>query len=511
MTTYTLSTWEADAVSRGSDDKSSLRGKKSCFNDAQIDFVLNVYKRYAENRERVKIVAFMKHLKQQWQDQPWITPLPSRKTVEDMLIAGNCRQVKAKPSQKRDYYPAIKRLFPHAQAVLDGKEVVVSLGGREFSFIMEFSKDMATDAIGGFDVGKTETAELVKKAFDNHSRNHQQPLAALIDNRSGNIKAAIAMGAEGVLVIKAHPYRAETKGQIEGEFGLFERKVSRIVIDGENPEQQAMSILKKIAEVYLLLRNQTPRCSTCPFTPQKLMKAKLDSIAEEKAYKVLKAQQDIKREQQEQRLKISAELGDLLDDIVKEHKLSGDLLRLKRSMKWIEISTIKAAEQQFAVQSMRDTFLPAKRTIAYFYAIAKNMQIEKDQRRKKETAHRRYSLDQQAKAQRQETRLALEQQQRNKMLEKEPHLRVIRAVKNHMNLPPDFRKTMTVFKNNMDEALLAIVRKKQQARDNFIEKVHQGIMALTEFSLETRQQLVNQINDKITELSKTSEKVVTPN
>ena len=240
------------------------------------------------------------------------------------------------------------------------------------------------------------------------------------------------------------------------------------------------------------------------------MKAKPDSIAEEKAYKVLKAQQDIKREQQEQRLKISAELGDLLDDIVKEHKLSGDLLRLKRSMKWIELSTIKAAEQQFAVQSMRDTFVPAKRTMAYFYAIAKNMQLEKDQKRKEQTARRRYSLDQQAKAQRQEINLALEQQQRNQMLEKEPHVRVIQALKSHMALPPAFRKTMTVFKNNMDEALLAIVRKKQQTRNNFIEKVHQGIMALTEFSLETRQQLINQVNANIAELSTKPKKVVTP-
>ena len=138
------------------------------------------------------------------------------------------------------------------------------------------------------------------------------------------------------------------------------------------------------------------------------------------------------------------------------------------------------------------------------------MQLEKDQQRKEKTARRRYSLDQQAKAQRQETKLALEKQQRNHMLEKEPHVRVIKAVKSHTNLPPAFRKTMTIFKNNMDEALLAILRKKQQTRNKFIEKVHKGIMALTEFPLETRQQLIDQINQRITELSIESKKVVTP-
>ena len=505
MTYYLLTTWEAN---KKPDSQSSLQGKVSLFSDKQIAFVVNVFKDYVKERKRIKIKAFIKHLKIQWQNQPWLTPAPSRKTVMSMLEGNGRLKIKNQANKKQSYHPPLKRFFPHAQTVLDGKEVTVFLGGQSFDFVMELSKDMASDALGGFDVAKTETAELVKSAFENHSHNHQRPLAALIDNGSGNKKAAIDLGAEGVLVIKAYPYRAETKGQIEGEFGLFERTVSHIVIDGQTTEQQACSILKKIAEIYLRLRNQTPRCSTCPFTPEKLMRAEMDSVAAEKAYSILKAQQELKAKQQEQRLKITAEFNDLIESIVKEHQLSGDLLRFKKSLKWIEISTLKEAEYQFAVQSKRDTFDPAKRNMAYFYAIAKNLQIKADQTRREKVAYRRYSLDRQAKEKRLKIKLVLEEQKRQQIIAKAPHLRVIQALKGEMSLPPDFRKTVTIFKKKMDEALLSILRKNHAAKQNFVNKIHEEVMSLSEFSLETRYQIINQVNNRLKELSP-SLKVVT--
>jgi len=508
LTVHQLRVLEA---AESQDSQDSLTGKVSQFSDEQIAFVIGAYKNYDKERERVKIEAFMKHLRQQWKNQSWLTPPPSRKTVENMLVGNGCRKVKDRPTKRPGYHPAIKRFFPHVQTVLDGKDVIVSLGGQDFAFVLEYSKDMAADALGGLDVGKTETAELIKGTFEDHSRNHSRPLATLVDHGSGNKKAGIDLGAEGVLVIKAHPYRAETKGQIEGEFGLFERTVSNIVIEGETKEQQAMGILKKIAEIYLRLRNQTPRCSTCPFTPEKLMKARLDSTAAEEAYKELKAQEELKKKHQEQRLKISAELRYLIESIVKEHHLSGDLLHFKKSMKWIEISTTKKADLQFAVQSKKDTFDAGKRTMAYFYAIAKNMQMEIDQGRMQQEWRRLYSLEREFKEERHKLALALEEKQRQRMLEKSPHLRVIQAIKGEMSLTPDLRKTINFFKKMLDEALLSILRKSSATTKQIIEKIHEGVMALNEFSLETRYQLINQINNRLNELSLNFAKVVTPN
>jgi hypothetical protein len=508
LKTHLLAVWEANEPPSSEE---SLTGKVSQFSDEQIAFVTSTYQSYEKERKRVKIDAFMKHLRKLWKNKSWLTPPPSRKTVENMLVGNGCRQVEARSTKRPSYHPAIKRFSPHVQAVLDGKKVIVSLGSQDFGFAMEYSKDMAADAIGGFDVDKTETAELVKGAFENHSLNHRRPLAALVDHGSGNKKAAVDLAAEGVLVIKAHPYRAETKGQIEGEFGLFERKVSRIVIDGQTQEQQAMSILKKIAEIYLRLRNQTPRCSTCPFTPAKLMKANLDSIAAEEAYKELKAQDELKKKHQEQRLKITAEMRHLVENIVKEHHLSGNMLQFKRSMRWIEISTIKKAAMQFAAQSKRDTFDAGKKNMAYFYAIAKNMQLEIDQNHMQQEWRRLYSLEREFKEERNKIQLALEEKQRQRMLQKSPHLRVLQAIKGEMSLPPDFRKTIKFYKKMLDEALLSILRKSNIIKKKFVEKIHEGVMALSEFTLELRYQLINQINNRLNELSPNSAKVVTPN
>ncbi len=505
LSTHILSAWEKTPES-----KESLSGKTTTFTDAQIQFIVELYKSYEKERQRVKINAFMKHFREKWNRQSWLTPPPSRKAVEDMLLANGCRKPKAKALPKANYHPPVKRYFPHAQTVLDGKQVVVSLGGQQHPFVLEFSKDMAADAIGGCAVGKSETAELVKSAFQDHCQNHRKPLAALVDNGSGNAKAAIDLGAEGTLMIKAHPYRPETKGQIEGEFGLFARKVSHIKIEGNTQQQQAMNILKTIAKVYLRLRNQTPRCSVCPFTPKKLMKAKVDSIEAEQAYKTLKAQQDRKKTQSERRLKVSAEFHDLVDSIVKEHKLSGDLLVFKKYLKWIELSTIRKAEQQFAVQSRHDNFSPAKRTMAYFSAIARNMQNEKNQTRKQQAARRRYALDKMDKQKREKIKSELREQKEKNLLENQPHLKVISALQAEMALPVEFRKTINIFKNKIDQALLAILRKKQQRQKVFIEKIHENIMALSEFSMETRYQLVNQINERINTLSLKPAKVVTP-
>jgi len=453
----------------------------------------------------------MKDLRSQWKDQSWLTPAPSRKTVEDMLVANGLRKPKAAmPKGSKTYYPSVDRYFPHAQAVLDGKEVVVSLNRTDYPFTLEFSKDIATSAIGGAAVSTSETAEVVKRAFHNHSRQYGRPVAALIDNGKGNLKAAVDLGSEGTLFIKAWPGRPETKGHVEGEFSVFEKKVSHIVIEGETEQKQAMSILKHVSEVYLRLRNQTPRCSVCPFTPQKMMQAKLGSVEAGKAYDVFKERQKIKKKQKEQRLKISEQMKDLAESIVREHRLTGDLLRFKRSLRWIEISTLKEAERAFAVQSGRDIFDPAKRTMAYFFAIARNMQIQKDQERREQTARRRYQLYESAKENRKKVQAALEIQREKQLLEKQPHLKLINALKAELNLPESFRATITIFKNQMDQAILSIIRKKTQRRQSLIEKTHEAIMGLAYLSLETRYDLIKQVNERIKVLSNNKVKVVTP-
>ena len=120
LTVHQLRVLEA---AESQDSQDSLTGKVSQFSDEQIAFVIGAYKNYDKERERVKIEAFMKHLRQQWKNQSWLTPPPSRKTVENMLVGNGCRKVKDRPPKRPGYHPAIKRFFPHVQTVLDGNTV----------------------------------------------------------------------------------------------------------------------------------------------------------------------------------------------------------------------------------------------------------------------------------------------------------------------------------------------------------------------------------------------------
>ncbi len=505
ISAHILSSWEKKS-------QKTLQGQNRTFSDVQIEFIKSRYIDYDKERMKVKITAFMKYLRQQWQEQSWLTPAPSRKTVEDMLLANGLRKPKSTGShnQKPNYHPAVDRHFPHVQSVMDGKEVVVSINKNDYSFIMEFSKDMATDAICGSSVGKSENADLVKEAFNQHSQNYQKPLSTLIDNGKGNHKAAIDLGSEGTLFIKAWPYHPETKGQIEGEFGLFERNVSRIHIKGQSEQEKAMSILETLSRLYIRVRNSSPRCSVCPFTPEKLMKVRLDSTEAENAYQVLNEQQKIKKKEKEKRLKISNEKNDLIDSIVKELRLTGDRLRLKQSLKWIEIATLKEAEQIFSTYSRKDNFDSSKRNMAYFYAIARNLQREKDQKRKEQTARYRYSLDVNSREKREKIEAELARKKEKELLENEPHLKLINAIVSEMNLPSDFRKTISIFKNQMDEAIQSILRKKEQRRHTIIKNTHQAIMGLSQFSMDVRYEWINYVNERIDFLNVNGAKVVTP-
>jgi len=241
-----------------------------------------------------------------------------------------------------------------------------------------------------------------------------------------------------------------------------------------------------------------------------MMQAKLGSVEAGKAYDVFKERQEIKKKQKEQRLKISEQIKDLAESIVHEHRLTGDLLRFKNSMRWIEVSTLKDAETAFSVQSGRDNFDPSKRTMAYFFAIARNLQIRKDQERKKQTARRRYELSESATANRKKVEADMEIQREKQLLEKQPHLKLINALKAELNLPESFRSTITIFKNQMDQAILSITRKKAKRRQSLIEKTHEAIMGLAYLSLETRYDLIKKVNERIKVLSNNKVKVVTP-
>jgi hypothetical protein len=477
------------------------------FSDDQIKFVVQTWKEYENNRRKIRLQAFVKELKKRWRRQNWLTPPPSRQTVADML-SGNGIRV-AEPTRKKfKYHEQVKKFFPNAQTCLDGKRIDIALNGQAYFFTVEMAKDLASDAITAAEFGASETAELVEKTYQQHCQAYGNALSVLVDNGSGNKKAAVNLGKEGTLVISAYVQRPETKGQLEGEFGRFERLTTPILIQGQDEETLALSFAKSTVEMYAMLRNQTPRCASCPFTPEELMRYQTGDLEIKSAYNFLIARQEQKKENQAKRLKISQERQELMDSVVKEQKLRGNLLIFKKSFSSIETATIKEAEIAFAVYAGHDHFDESKRTMVYFCGIAKNIQYKKDQQRKEETARLRYGLDQKARKHREEIKTTRKEFLRRREHEKKPWLSLIENLKSETNLAPEF-KTFSIFRNKIDRTLSFMLTKGEQRFHTMIEKTEHAIMSLAEYPIQTRFCMVAFVKERMIKLSIPEAKTVT--
>jgi hypothetical protein len=517
LSTETLAQWE-----KNEEPQPSVRGWKESYSEPMIALVIDSWKTYCSDRKKVKISAFMKKLRENWQATDWLAtldvyyptwlvPCPSRKTVEDMLLGNGLRQPKTK---KRHSSPAekIRQYYPNAQVLLDGKEVELLYKNQLYGVNLEFCKDIASTAITGMAVSETENYQAVKKALGEHEGQYGWPLAALTDNRSANLPLAIELGNNGGLLIRARPYRPQSRGPIENEFGLFEKKVSRIEIKGQTDHEIAMSIVDVLARTYLRLRNQTPRCSTCPMTPEKLMHYQPSELERQRAWQALVAERDKRAEQKERALKISAEKIGLIESVVKEHNLAGDQMLLKKSLRHVEVSTIREAERRFYVASERDTFDATKRTTAYFCGIALRVQQERDGQRREKMAQRRYGLDQKSRQARQERILELQLRAEDDQRQKHPEKAIVQSFQTYCATSEDFRQYKGFWLAGLDKAVQAINRRRNIAcRNHLVDLSRLNILAQCEKPLELRYEFINILESRMLELGLNVAKSVTPN
>jgi hypothetical protein len=446
----------------------SMLSLLTSYSDEQIKFVMETWLDYKKERRKIRLNAFAKALRKKWCQQDWLTPAPSRQTIADMLKGNKIRRIEKK-QKKSTYHEPVKKFFPNAQACLDGKQIDVSINDHAYHFTVEMAKDLASDAITAIEFSKSETAELVEKAYDQHARCFGEPVSVLLDNGSGNKKATIKLGQEGALIVHAHPYRAETKGQLEGEFGRFERLTSPIKIRGQDEESLALSFARATVEMYATLRNQTPRCSSCPFTPEELMKYKAGNLEIKSAWDYWNTRKQQKEENRSRRIKIDQERLELIESVAKEQQLAGDLMIFKKSLKCVELSTIKEAKVAFAVQSARDDFDRNKQTMAYFYGIARKIQEKKDNHRKEKIANHRYGLDQKSRQFRQSIEAERQAILRQKEFEKKPWLSLVTSIANENRLSPEFR-SFSIFRKRIDHTLSYMLRKGEKRFQNMIKK-----------------------------------------
>jgi hypothetical protein len=153
-----------------------------------------------------------------------------------------------------------ERFFPNAQWVGDGKQVDVVVDGVKFQFNLELNVDTCSAALVGADVGSTENAATVIQAFDNAvTTTGSPPIAILLDNKPSNHSDAVQEAIGDTLLIRPTPYRPETKGHVEGSFGLFAQVVPPIELHLSTPEDLARQVLDIVCTVWARTLNHRPR------------------------------------------------------------------------------------------------------------------------------------------------------------------------------------------------------------------------------------------------------------
>jgi hypothetical protein len=156
---------------------------------------------------------------------------------------------------------AFETFFPGAQWVGDGAIMSVELNGKRVPFNLELMTDAASGALVGASIRATESGSAVAQAFhDGVVTAGAPPLGLLLDNRPCNRSPrTIARLNHGTRVVYAARGRPQSKGHVEGAFGLFAQQAPRLAIDAHTPGELARQVLALVVTTWARTLNHRPR------------------------------------------------------------------------------------------------------------------------------------------------------------------------------------------------------------------------------------------------------------
>jgi hypothetical protein len=156
---------------------------------------------------------------------------------------------------------AFETFFPGAQWVGDGATVSVELNGERFPFNLELMADAASGALVGASIRATESGSAVAQAFhDGVVATGAPPLGLLLDNRPCNRSPrTVARLDHRIQVMYAARGRPQSKGHVEGAFGLFAQQAPRLAIDARTRGELARQVLALIVTTWARTLNHRPR------------------------------------------------------------------------------------------------------------------------------------------------------------------------------------------------------------------------------------------------------------
>jgi len=308
-----------------------------------------------------------------------------RRTITRILQANGLRKIETRGGPP-PYHGRFKVYFPGAQVSLDAKQCdVVFLGEKRqvITLTKEVGIDIASGAILGDALGKTENSNGVERVLVQVREECRAVLALLSDNGSAN-RAADAEGIfqweEGDGRIFSFPCHPQTNPYSEGLFGQFSRIVGPIEIDGTSRETIAASVLEVVWRVFIHFHNYSPRERLGGKSPLEYLRQYVPVPEEvEAARKGLQAQREKSRASREPHPRLSdPAFRSRVEGILRRNRLPATLEDALNALLPYDDGVIGRSSDAFFVQSNLKGFDERKRTLPYFVGIVRNKQKESE-------------------------------------------------------------------------------------------------------------------------------------
>ena len=329
-----------------------------------------------------------------------------RRTITRILQANNLRKIETRGGPP-PYRGRFQVYFPGAQASIDAKKCDVIFIGEKRQVITltkELGVDIATGAILGDALGKTENSSGVERVLVQVREEYRGILALLSDNGTAN-RAADAEGIfqweKGDGRIFSFPYHPWTNAYSEGLNGQFARIVGSIEIDDTSRDTIAASVVEIVWRIFIHFHNYSPRERLGGKSPIDYLREYIPKPEEVvAARKGLQAQREKSRALREPNPRLSdPAFRSQVVGLLRRNRLPAVLDDALEALLPYESGVIQRSSDAFFVQSERKGFDERKRTFAYFMGIVRNKQKEADTERlraehlRRDTARRLVEID----------------------------------------------------------------------------------------------------------------------
>lgn len=167
---------------------------------------------------------------------------------------------RARPPDAHAPRGSFHTFFPGAQWVADGTRVTVFLDERPHTFNLELVVDAHSGALVGASVRDRECGQAVLDAFDDAvATAGAPPLALLLDHRPSNLSPTVASLSQRTSLVYAAKGRPQSKGHVEGAFGLFAHAMPPLRLRSGSPRALARQILELVVQCWARTLNHRPR------------------------------------------------------------------------------------------------------------------------------------------------------------------------------------------------------------------------------------------------------------